>query len=459
MQKIKHNSGVAALLTVFVLGLISLLIGVSLLQTGYDSSLRGRNQAGSLDAFYAAQSGMEEAILQIGTHGYGWPAEQSFTLNVDAGTADVRVWGDSEDQRYIESVGTYGNKIRKITAEIQNTTLKPGFANAIHAGAGGIELRNQTLVTSKDGSGGNIYSNNFIKGAKNDFTASSGDCKNAASAVDGSVWAHTFIDKLGTNDSGVCVLREAHAENLNFCYAKDGLFSPNSPLASCPTLGTYTNEPAPDIIPLPNMGVDNLKYYLNAKGSIWSGDCVADGSGNSTDCTNGTFNLGNIIVTGTLTKPSNVDLRVTGPVWIKEDITFESLGSIKPATNITDVSQIILSDGIITSESNMTYGKNVNAYLLLISTYDPGVDTDQVCNEESGVASAITISSNSESVLFYSMHGCVKVNANSQFHGALLGEGIRVDNNSNVEYDPDLQTAIFGLTSDGGWKVVDFMEE
>jgi hypothetical protein len=40
-----------------------------------------------------------------------------------------------------------------------------------------------------------------------------------------------------------------------------------------------------------------------------------------------------------------------------------------------------------------------------------------------------------------------------------LGRGIRVDNNSNVEYDPDLQSAIFGLTKTGGWQVLTFKEE
>jgi hypothetical protein len=60
--------------------------------------------------------------------------------------------------------------------------------------------------------------------------------------------------------------------------------------------------------------------------------------------------------------------------------------------------------------------------------------------------------------LFYAKNGCVRVNSNSTFHGAILGIGIRVDNNSTVEYDPALQTAIFGLTRDGGWQTLSFEE-
>lgn len=455
-MKNKNKQGVAAIVIVFVLGLLSLFIGVSLLETGYAQSIMGRNSAQSSKAFYLANAGVEEAVYQISQSGtLGYPGPDNLSFNLNGGTVDATITG-TESERFIEAVGSVDNYVRKIKVTVQDTTVKPGFANAIHAGAGGIELRNQTLVTSKDGSGGNIYSNSFVKGAKNDYTTS-GDCKNSASAIDGSVWAVDNITKLATNDSGVCVLGEAHADIIDYCFVKTDVFAPNTPSASCPYLGSYTNEPAPSPIPLPNMGVDSLKSYLNSKGEVFSGNCVADGSGDASDCTSGTLEIGNLIVTGDFEKPSNIDLKVTGPVWVKGDIVFDSLGSIKPADDITQVSQIILTDGTITSESNVVYGKNVNAYLLLISTFDPGTPANQVC--EDAQTPAITISSNSESVLFYSMNGCVKVNANSQFHGALLGEGIRIDNNSDVEYDPDLQTAIFGLTKDGGWKITSFVEK
>ena len=142
---------------------------------------------------------------------------------------------------------------------------------------------------------------------------------------------------------------------------------------------------------------------------------------------------------------------------MKGNILFNSLGSIKPAPEVTEISQVIVADGTITSESNMNYGANIHAYLLLISTYDPGLPEDQVCSDTATYA--VSISSNSESVLFYSMNGCIQINANSQFYGAILGRGIRIDSNSNVEYDPDLQSAIFGLTKEGGWQVLSFKEE
>ena len=450
------QKGQAALLSIFLLGLISLLIGVSLLKTGYDASIRGRSGAKSLKAFYSAQSGVEEALAKIQKTDFGYPNPSSFSISVEEGSAEVSVYGE-ENQRTIESVGTHDNYIRRLKVVVQNTQIKPGFSNAILAGQGGVVLRNQTLVTSKDGSGGNVYSNTYIKGAKNDYNPLTGDCKNAASKVDGSAYAVEIIDKLAVNDSGVCVIKETHAGSADYCWVKGDVFSPLPPSpVTCPFAGLWTNEQAPSEIALPNMGVDILKNYLSSKGEVFSGNCLADGSGGTNDCTNGTLELGNIIITGDFEKPSNIDLYISGPVWVKGSVIFNSQGTVGLTPDITEVSQILVTDGTLISDSNVVYGSNGNAFLLFISTYDPGVDRRDVCND--GVTPAIEISSNSNSVLFYSMNGCIQINANSVFHGAVLGEGIRVDNNSTVEYDPALQTTIYGLTKDGGWQTLSFEE-
>ena len=143
--------------------MISVLIGTSLVKTAYDESIRGRSVNVSLKAFYIANSGYEEAMYRIQQPGsFGYPVSESFTIPIFGGSVDVTVSG-TEDQRIIESAAIYENYIRKVKVVVQNTSLKPGFASAIHAGLGGVELRNQTLITSKDGSGGNIYSNSYIK--------------------------------------------------------------------------------------------------------------------------------------------------------------------------------------------------------------------------------------------------------------------------------------------------------
>ncbi len=455
--KRKFEQGTAALLAIFVLGFISLLIGVSLAERGYDSSIRGRTQTNTLKAYYAAESGVEEALAQIKSNDFGYPSTGTFTLPIGDASAEVKVTGTDDKNRTIESIGTYKNYVRKLRVTVQNTEVKPGFGNAILAGLGGIELRNQTLITSKDGSGGNVYSNTYIKGAKNDFTGGSGNCKNSASKVDGNAYAVGSMTKLAGTDSGICVFREAYAASLDYCYVKGNVFSPFPPsIINCPINGTWTNTPAPAAVPLPDMSIDTLKSYLTSNGTTFSGNCIADGSNGPQDCTKGTGKLGNIIITGNFEISSNKTLLVNGPIWVKGNITMNSNNTIGLSSEITKLSQIFLTDGTITSSQNVAYGSNGIAFLLFVSTYDPGVAKSDVCLDSA--THAISISSNSNSVLFYSMKGCIQINANSLFKGAILGEGIRIDNNSTVEYDPALQTAIFGLSKDGGWATLSFKE-
>ncbi|MGD8744390.1 MAG: hypothetical protein PVJ52_02245 [Candidatus Woesebacteria bacterium] len=457
------EKGQAALVIIFVLGIISVLIGVSLQKTGYVESVMGRNNENSLKAFYIANSGVEEAIYRIQLDSsFGYPSPGSFDLDVGEGKVEVEVTGSDENERIIESVGTWENYVRRVRVLVYNTSFKPGFIDAIHAGLGGVEIRNNSRVMGMEDADGNVYSKSFIKGAKNDYSLVSGECKTSASAIYGSAYAVETITKLADNDSGVCVMKDANAEFLDNCFVVGSAISPNTPPIDCPHLGEWVDDEPPPERDLPEMGVGTMKKFLDAKGEKFSGDCILDGSGGADDCSDGTNQIGTIKIEGNLIKPQNVDIVVSGPVWVTGDIIFESNSEI--ALGDVTTSQMVVSDGKIESNSNISYlpkeitddeGNVTKAFLLFISTYDSGLESDDplFCDDE-----AISLFSNNNSVLFYSTEGCILVNANSNFHGAILGEGIRVDNNSEVEYDPDLQGAIFGLTKSGGWQTIEFEE-
>lgn len=445
-MKSEKQKGQAAILIIFVLGMVAILIGLSLAQTGFRESLMGHKEAGSGKAFYVANSGVEEGFYQIGQdadYGVGTPA--TFDLLVGDGKAQATVYGTTEEKT-IESVGTEGVYVRKLKVIAKNTSVKPEFENAIQAGQGGFELRNNTRITGKGGTSGNVYSNTFVKAAKNDCT------KKSSSIINGSVWAVDKIDKLADTDSGPCIIKDAYSDSLNYCFVKGVSHSPNLPSVNCPSSNPWMNAPKPESLPLPDMELDFLKNYLAKKGKIFSGDCILDGSGGPADCSGGTNVIGEMVITGNLEKKSNLNIKISGPVWVQENITLDSLGSVNLTPEIKDISQIIFSDGVIVSSSNVSFGSNGNAFLLFISTFKPL--SGDLCD-----APAISISSNNNSVLFYATQGCVEVNANGTFHGAILGEKIRVINNSTIEYDPALQMAIFGLTKSGGWQTISFQEE
>ena len=181
------------------------------------------------------------------------------------------------------------------------------------------------------------------------------------------------------------------------------------------------------------------------------------------DCSLGTYKLGEKKINGNLTinpKDPNKEIQITGPIWVRENLVIESNSLIGLDKSITEVSQLVVVDGTILSNAGVRFGFNQDpldinkaAFLLFISTASSPMD---VCDKDNY---AVRLFSNTNSVLFYAVNGCVLVNANGTFQGAILGEKIRVVTNSVVAYDPRLQNAIFGLTKSGGWQTLSFREE
>lgn len=459
----KKQRGFAAIVLVMIIGLVGLYLSLSLISSGSAESFGGRGKVLSSNAFYVAQSGVEDAFRRIGYDpDYGNGSEKNFILtNPDGSEAEVSVLGDDEN-RTIKSIGTSGRFVRRIETQIFLSEVVPGFLYAIQAGAGGYEQDGNSTVQALSGDG-NVYSNGNIKG-KN---SGSGSCTTGSpSLIKGSVWAVKNIEKLTPGD-GICVQKNASADNLNYCRVLGTQKGPNTPLGSCPG-ASYVSEPAPTPIPLPDMNIEALKDYLEGQ-TTFEGNCIADGSTSLSNCAGVQNELGNIIINGNLTinTPVGVRMNFNGPVWVKGTITFNSNTSIGLTTSTT-LSQIVVSDKQILSNSNVTFCTNSascvggTAYLLFISTFPKeNIPTPTPTPDpppEGCLVSAITIYSNSNSVLFYAPDGCVNIAANSTFQGAVLGEKIVVNSNSTINYDPNLAAAIFGLSESGGWQTKSFKE-
>lgn len=339
-------------------------------------------------------------------------------------------------------------------------------------------MRHKTLITGMPGKGdetGNVFSNYSIWGGSSDYDKKTNECDPAAASVHGSVWAVNEITKLSAtaDKGGICITQDpeidasASANLLDYCFINGTPYSPDGqpPSTNCPATEAWIPTPKPTRIDLPEMGVERMKVILTSMGPsiVFHGDCIIDGSGGPNDCSNGTRSIGTMIITGNLIKPSNVDIYFNGPVWVQKNIIFNSGGTeegkrVYLAPEITEISQLVVADGKIESDANLEFGSNGKAFLLFISTYDPKVpyDSEEFCNDW-----AIQIHSNTRSVLFFAQKGCVnvQVTAGEAFYGAILGQKIFLDVNSTVMYDPDLQTALFGLTKSGGWQILSFKEE
>jgi len=419
----------------------------------------GRTAAASAKAFYAANSGVEDALYQISLNPDYQTGTRSYDISETDWSAHIVVSGDDK-QKTIESVGKSGIYVRKILVNAVNTSSTPGFSHAVLAGNGGFEMDGNTSVMVDDEHLGEetatVYSQGDIEG-KSQAYDSEGNCKQSSSAILGFVFTEKKLTNLDGNGDGVCIQEEAHATDFEYCYIKGtgyGNFGPE-----CEAGNELGAEEFPKV-GLPNVGIDLLKRSIPVQGVVFDDDCVIGSGSSCYVMENSIPTIGNILITGNLIKPNAVNLNISGPVYVEGNIQLGS-NSIVGLDDLAEVGQIVVAKHQIISSSNVTYrtltksGQEI--FIMFVSDAEIPAAGD-MCAEN---LAAINVSANAQSVLFYATKGCVYVNStgSTYFHGAILGEKIHMAQNAQVKYDPDLQTAVFGLTKSGGWLITDFKEE
>lgn len=454
----KKQRGFAALLIIFILGMVSILVASGLILTGYNESQMARSGASGTSAFYVANSGIEDAIYKLNADP-NYTATVPFELDVSTGKAKYTVVlpaSGNNKERIIDSIGTMGPYVNRIHAVVENTSVKPGFEYAVQGGTNGVEISNSKVE-------GDVFSNGYIKGNKASVQANA--CKTTGTDrawITETATAVDTIGKLDTNDTGVCISGDAIASYLKECYVVGTRTSPNAVDSNC--AGNVTPpviSPAPTPVPPPMSDADiqSVKNYLTHKGTTFSGSCTIDGTSHMTNCGGTSNTIGNSIITENLTVSSNNILKISGPVWVKGSITFNSNVSI---TITATTGQIVITDQPLTSSSNTAFDHNGNAYLLFISTYTaypsplptpPPDPSSAFCDTP-----AITISSNTSNVLFFTPAGCALINSNATFVGSLVAEKVKIINNSTVTYDANLANAVFSTSQAGGWQIASFSQ-
>lgn len=460
----RNQKGQAAILIIFVIGMVSVLIGISLVKTGFGESIMGRNTSASTNAFYAANSGVEEAFYRLG-HGSTNPG--SFIVPVGVGSsAQVNISGLG-DQKTIESVGTYKNFVRKIKVVTENTSLKPGFTRAIHAGAGGFEIENNAIVN------GDVYANGDIMGG-----SSNKNCTGNPAMINGiAISSATFTTLPDGSGNGVCVSSDAYAQEFNSCFVKGTAYYVESPVDCSnnpPNVDISGEIPSPVAsIPFPinDQQIDDVTKYITQ--TYPGGDCYVGGPSDTPSCytkdATNTPILGDIIINGSLTISSS-SIKFSGPIWVKQDMIFASNVTIRLTPDLTEVSQMIVVDGRIIAKANIDFFPNLapggnKVYLLPISRYDPRKTlgfTGDICDKDNTntTIDSINVQGNINDVLFYAPHGCLYIKGvgGGTYFGSAIAEKILLGGGT-LTYDTALVKAVFGLTKSGGWLTVSFKEE
>lgn len=160
-KKNKTEKGFAVFyLTILILA-ASLIISGSIFSMTLREQKIVKNITRSNQAYFAAEAGVEDAILRIKKF---MEVPSKYALTVSSQSADIEIFSPNANTRIIQSTGTASNIFRKIESNLSVETINPSFFYGAQAGSLGIFMENNSRIEGVGGAPGNIYSNGSVEG-------------------------------------------------------------------------------------------------------------------------------------------------------------------------------------------------------------------------------------------------------------------------------------------------------
>jgi len=469
----KSKRGYAAIVLVFIIGLVGTLLSLTLLTSGFIESTGGRATTNSDQALFAAESALEDVRFKIANDvSFTLPISLSIPISppvkVATGTATSIIDNTPLQQKTILVTGISGQYVRRIQSILQNTSVESGFLYAVEAFNGGFELANNAFVT------GDVYSTGDIMGG-----SSNNNCNPNSSIIDGVATTSASFSSYTDPDThkvgnGVCVYKDAYANNFANCYIKGKSFYKTTPpvSSSCPFVPPVSPILSIDDAkpPLSDEFIDETTKNLGDPNLFPPGNCVVGGSPDCSVMVNGTPTIGSQIINGDLRINSN-SINLSGPVSVIGNLFIDSqtkvgLSNLVSCDDTSCISQLLVVDGQIIVYAHLTFVPKISstgtkkAYVLPISRYDPrehGLTSSDICSDPYKIS--IETYSNITNVLFYAPHGClwIKNTGVAEYLGGAAAEKVHLVKGT-LKYDYGLRDAVFGSTALGGWRTKSFTE-
>ena len=413
MKKRLSQKGFAALYMTLLVLAITLGIGLSFALLAAGELQRGANEVRSVQAYYAAESGLEDVLLRMGTGmDYCSPQPCTYTLNVGNASSDVTIGAISAGARTIASKVDQDARFRSAEAVYEISNSAPGFFYGAQVGDGGLRLENSSKVV------GNVFSNgNVLATGTTEITDS------------------LKVAGIGNKIAGATIGGDAFAD---ICEDSDvaGVLHVNS--ASGCSYGSVTNAGLPinpEPLPVSDSEITEWKTEAEAGGVI---------SGNYNK-SSGIYYLGPQKITGNLTIENTSTLVLTGTVWVMGDVSVKNSGKIKLDSSYGSLSGLMIADGELALEnSSISSGSGeAGSYLMYIST--------------SSADPAISIKNSAQADILYTSAGWIEIENNTALR-EVTGFGIHLKNTAVITYEIGLEDAAFISGPSGGWDVTSWKE-
>lgn len=367
----------------------------------------------SAQAYYAAEAGIEDALLRLKNN----PAISSLTYDFDVNGTDVDV-AISETIGMSKAItsGADNSGISKniITVCSIEEGQSTSFYYGVQVGEGGLVMENGSRVMGNVFSGGNISGGSGI--IDNDAIVSGNGNSIDDVHVKGNVLAYSCLASATVDGDVTCV---------------DG------GTCTCQAGGTKTFQPEEieqQPMPIPQSQIDE-----------WKDAAATDPVTGNVTITSGGL-LGPKKIDGNLTINGGVTLTITGTVYVTGDITFQNNVTIKLDPSYGARGEAIICDGKMTIHNNDVFlnSGQEGSYLILIST-----STDSL---------AIDVQNNAEGAVLYTTNGGVIIYNNVSVT-EVTGYKVTLQNNAEVQYSSGLVNIYFSGGPGAGWRVSSWQEQ
>ncbi len=158
--------------------------------------------------------------------------------------------------------------------------------------------------------------------------------------------------------------------------------------------------------------------------------------------------VGNLTVSGTLT--------LSDTLWVTGDLIISGNAIVKLNSSYGTTSGLIIADGYISLGNNIVFQDSGTAgsYIMLLSTSTCDADTP---GNPCGALDAISVNNNSDIVIANAQKGTVSFSNNASVK-EVVGNKIKLQNNSTVTYGSGLINVDFTSGPSGGWMVSGWKE-
>ncbi|MBI2577901.1 MAG: hypothetical protein HYV77_03615 [Candidatus Wildermuthbacteria bacterium] len=421
----KYQQGFAALYLVVILMITGLGIILSIVFVAVAQQRVVAENTRTVQAYYAAESGVEDGLLRL-HNSMTLPGSYPYTIQVGSAQAEVAISDLFSGSRTVTSSGNSLGRVRVAEAVYEITATNAEFFYGAHIGEGGLRM------SPNSGVFGNVFSNGDVAMGNNAGIGS------INSNVTGSVIIAGASKRLYHTSGGTAPFVNGDA-TVDICddISIVGTLTANTSIG-CGSIDIPLGAP-PSPIPLPLSGAEIQSWKdAAAAGGIVNGDVTIPETGVPTI-------LGREKIAGNLTLENNVELILTGTLWVTGNINFGNGANVHLDSGYGSTSGMIIADGVIDLGNN-TIAKgsgSAGSYLMFLSTasLDP----------------SIVLGTNNDLDVLYASNGWIRFQNVSRAR-EITGYGIELGNGVGIYYEVGLQNTQFVNGTGGGWTVASWKE-